>query len=55
MTCEGNTLAYALKSFENLMELDHGWENFSEEFVHMVIKKIKFKIIKIILFLKILY
>ncbi|ORY58625.1 hypothetical protein LY90DRAFT_701520 [Neocallimastix californiae] len=36
MTCEGNTLAYALKSFENLMELDHGWENFSEEFVHMV-------------------
>jgi len=32
----GNTLAYALNSLQNLMEHDHGWENFTRDFVGQV-------------------
>jgi len=37
MNCQGNTLAYALNSLQNLMEHDHGWENFTKDFVSMIV------------------
>eukprot|EP00833_Pecoramyces_ruminatium_P013306 jgi/Orpsp1_1/1187338/evm.model.d7180000056963.1 len=36
-TIPGNTLAYALNSLQNLMEHDHGWENFTRDFVSQII------------------
>ncbi|OUM64854.1 hypothetical protein PIROE2DRAFT_8242, partial [Piromyces sp. E2] len=43
MNCQGNTLAYALNSLQNLMEHDHGWENFTKDFVSMVSSFINIK------------
>jgi len=33
LRANGNTLAYALKSFSNLLDLDKGWEYVSEELI----------------------
>ena len=33
---EGNTLAYALTSLQNLMEHDHGWDDFDSAFISTV-------------------
>jgi engulfment/cell motility protein 1 len=36
LRANGNTLAYALKSFSNLLDLDKGWEYVSEELIERV-------------------
>ncbi|KAF8966320.1 ELMO/CED-12 family-domain-containing protein [Flammula alnicola] len=37
-TATGNTLAYALTAMQNLMELDYGWSNLSEDFILIVVQ-----------------
>ncbi|TFK29729.1 hypothetical protein FA15DRAFT_699984 [Coprinopsis marcescibilis] len=37
-TASGNTLAYALTSLQNLMELDYGWSTLDDKFILRVVK-----------------
>lgn len=37
-TAHGNTLAYALTAMQNLMELDHGWNNLGDDFILRVVQ-----------------
>ncbi|TPX35338.1 hypothetical protein SmJEL517_g02240 [Synchytrium microbalum] len=36
-TTQGNTLAYALSSLQNLMDNDYGWDTFSREFISTLV------------------
>ncbi|KAG8785802.1 hypothetical protein FRC20_000452 [Serendipita sp. 405] len=37
-TVGGNTLAYALTSLSNLLDLPYGWESLSAEFIHKIVQ-----------------
>ncbi|KAI9356310.1 ELMO/CED-12 family-domain-containing protein [Zopfochytrium polystomum] len=37
VVAQGNTLAYALTSLQNLMEHDHGWDKFSPAFISTIV------------------